>query len=78
MSVVPGLGHFYKGHTVMAAAMFIGAVVACMAVGVAATATMGLAVMLLPLYWCAVMMHVYWLEDLGVKRMTGKAASKPA
>ena len=64
MTIVPGLGHFYKGHTVMAAIAFVGGIVAWFVAAIAATATMGLALALLPLYWVALIMHVFWLEDL--------------
>jgi hypothetical protein len=32
-------------------------------VSVIATFTMGLGLLLLPLYWVGVMLQVYWLED---------------
>ena len=70
MTIVPGLGHFYKGHRVMAAVAFVGGVGAWIIAGVAATATMGLALGLLPLYWVALMMHVFWLEDRGIAPKT--------
>jgi hypothetical protein len=73
MSAIPGLGHLYKGHPVMAAIAFTGAVMASMAVAVAATATMGLALMLLPIYWIGVMMHACWIDD-AAQRPTRQAA----
>ena len=64
LSVLPGLGHIYKGHKVM------GALLICvgtpMAVGLAlliATGTAGFGVALLPIYWLAVMVHVYAIQD---------------
>ena len=64
LSVVPGLGHIYKGHTMMGLLLMF--VATPMAIGLAllaATATAGFAVLLLPLYWIAVMIHVYGTED---------------
>ena len=63
MSLVPGLGHFYKGHKILAALLFAGGVIALGICSVIATATMGLGLLLIPLYWVGVMIHVYWLED---------------
>ena len=64
LSIVPGLGHIYKGHTMVGLLLIF--VATPMAVGMAllaATATAGFAVLLLPLYWAAVMIHVYGIED---------------
>jgi hypothetical protein len=33
---------------------------------VAATFTAGFGMLLLPVYWVAIMMQVYWLEDKGI------------
>ncbi len=63
MSVVPGLGHIYKGHRLSGALYMLGAVFAMFAAGVASTATAGFGLLLLPLYWAGVMLQVYWLED---------------
>jgi hypothetical protein len=70
LSVVPGLGHLYKGHNTMGVLMMIGGALAVFAGAVAATATMGLGLFLIPVYWVAVMLHVYWLED---RRIPAKA-----
>jgi hypothetical protein len=64
LSIVPGLGHVYKGHTMVGLLLIF--VATPMAVGMAllaATATAGFAVLLLPLYWLAVMIHAYGIED---------------
>lgn len=64
LSLVPGLGHIYKGHTVLG--LFITLVLTPMALLttlLAATATAGFALLLLPLYFIAVMAHVYSIED---------------
>lgn len=63
LSIVPGLGHFYKGHFLLSALLMIGAVFAAVACSVVATATAGFGLLLLPLYWLGVMMHAYWIED---------------
>ncbi|MFL6515903.1 MAG: hypothetical protein ACJ8M1_12870 [Chthoniobacterales bacterium] len=64
LSVIPGLGHIYKGHKVMGALiMFVGTP---MAIGIAAltfTFTAGFGGLLLPLWWLGVMFHVYAIED---------------
>ena len=64
LSVVPGLGHIYKGHK------FVGMLLVFagtpMAVGLAlliATGTAGFGIALLPIYWLAVMVHVYAVQD---------------
>jgi len=64
LSVVPGLGHFYKGHRLTGALYFLGAVFAVSAAIVAGTFTMGFGVLLLPLYWLGIMLQVYFVEDL--------------
>ncbi len=64
LSIVPGLGHIYKGHTMLGLLLVF--VATPMAIGLAllaATATAGFAVLLLPLYWLGVMFHVYGIED---------------
>ena len=63
MSIVPGLGHIYKGHTLTGFLYLLGGVFAVFAVGVAATFTAGFGLLLLPLYWAGVMLQVFWLED---------------
>ena len=64
LSVIPGLGHIYKGHKLVGALLML--VATPMAVGaalLAATATAGFALLLLPAYWFAVMFHVWGIED---------------
>jgi hypothetical protein len=68
MSVIPGLGHIYKGYRMTGALYMLGAVFALFAAVVASTATAGFGLLLLPLYWAGVMLQVYWLEDRVVKR----------
>jgi hypothetical protein len=67
LSVVPGLGHIYKGHKLTGALYMLGAVFAVFAALVASTATAGFGILLLPLYWIGIMLQVYFIEDLGLK-----------
>ena len=69
LSVIPGLGHFYKGHRLLGMMLLFGSLLAGFASVVAATASAGWGLLLLPFYWAGVMLHVYWLDD--------KAAGKP-
>lgn len=66
LSVIPGLGHIYKGHRLTGALFMLGAFFAIFAAGVASTATAGFGILLLPLYWLGVMLQVYFAEDLVV------------
>ena len=66
LSVVPGLGHIYKGHRLTGALYMLGACFAIFAAVVASTATAGFGILLLPLYWLGVMLQVYFVEDLAV------------
>ena len=64
LSVLPGLGHIYKGHRFIGLLLiFLGTP---MAVGLAlliATGTAGFGILVLPVYWIAVMVHVYAIQD---------------
>lgn len=64
LSIVPGLGHIYKGYRLIGVLlMFVGTPVA---VGIAlliATGTAGFGFFLLPVYWIAVMIHVWAVPD---------------
>jgi hypothetical protein len=64
LSMLPGLGHIYKGHFILGTVLVFGSVFFVLGCALAATETMGLALFLIPFYWAAVMMHVYWLNDL--------------
>ena len=63
LSVVPGLGHVYKGYKLIGLLFFFGAVGAMALGALAATATAGFGLGLIPIYWFAVMFHVYGIED---------------
>jgi hypothetical protein len=64
LSVMPGLGHVYKGHKLIGLLLIFAGTP--MAVGLAlliATGTAGFGVLVLPIYWIAVMVHVYAIQD---------------
>ena len=64
LSVLPGLGHIYKGYRFIGLIlMFFGTPAATGAALLAATGTAGFGLALLPLYWFAVMFHVYAIKD---------------
>ncbi len=63
LSVVPGLGHVYKGYRVLGLLFVVGAGFAILIGGLAATATAGFGLGLIPIYWFAVMFHVYAIPD---------------
>ena len=63
LSVVPGLGHVYKGYKLLGLLFVIGAFGAILLGALAATATAGFGLALIPIYWFAVMFHVYGIED---------------
>ncbi len=64
LSIIPGLGHIYKGHRLIGLLlMFFGTP---MAIGLAlliATGTAGFGFFLLPIYWIAVMVNVWAITD---------------
>ena len=64
LSIIPGLGHIYKGHRLLGALLMLGSVFAAFGAVVAGTASAGWGTLLLPLYWAGVMLHVYLLDDL--------------
>ncbi len=64
LSILPGLGHIYKGHRVLGLLLIFAGTP--MALGIAlliATFTAGFGVFLLPIYWIATMVHVYAIQD---------------
>ena len=70
LSAVPGLGHIYKGHRLLGALLMLGSGFAAFACFVVATASAGWGMLLLPIYWVGVMLHVYFLEDRAVHHHT--------
>ena len=64
LSIVPGLGHIYKGHRLIGMLlMFVGAPMAVALALLIATGTAGFGFFLLPVYWIAVMVHVWAIPD---------------
>jgi hypothetical protein len=63
ISAIPGLGHIYKGHLLTGSLLMLGGLFAIVACALAATASAGFGLLLIPLYWAGVMMQVFWLED---------------
>jgi len=63
LSVVPGLGHVYKGYRLIGLFFVAGGAFSILLGGLAATATAGFGLALIPIYWFAVMFHVYAIPD---------------
>jgi hypothetical protein len=64
LSVIPGLGHIYKGHKIIGLLLiFVGTPMAVALALLIATGTAGFGIGLLPIYWFAVMFHVYAIKD---------------
>jgi hypothetical protein len=63
LSVIPGLGHIYKGHKLVGFLLILGAPIAVALSALAATATAGFGLGLMVLYWFAVMFHAYAIPD---------------
>jgi hypothetical protein len=75
LSIVPGAGHYYKGHKSMGWLYAGGALLAIFWCSLAATATMGMGLLMTPLYWAWVATHAYWIEDLNaVEHKQGEEA----
>lgn len=68
LSIVPGLGHLYKGHLATGITFLIGTVVAVLVCSLIATFTMAFGLLLLPLYWIWVMTEAYWIPDIRGER----------
>jgi apolipoprotein N-acyltransferase len=64
LSILPGLGHIYKGYRLIGVLlMFVGAPMAVALALLIATGTAGFGFFLLPVYWIAVMVHVWAIPD---------------
>ncbi len=64
LSLLPGLGHIYKGHRLIGLIlMFAGTPAAVAGALLLATGTAGFGVLILPIYWLIVMVHVYAIPD---------------
>ena len=63
LSIVPGLGHIYKGHKLTGFLWMFGAIPAGIVVLIAAFASAGFGAALFFLYLIACMIHVWGIED---------------
>lgn len=64
LSIVPGLGHYYKGYRLMGAVvLLLGVPLVFFLAGLLALATVGMSLFLPFLFWAAVMWHAYMLPD---------------
>jgi hypothetical protein len=64
LSIIPGLGHIYKGHRVTGALlMFLITPVAIAFSFLAAFASAGFGIGMLVFYWLAIMIHAWAIED---------------
>ncbi len=64
LSIVPGLGHIYKGYRLIGLLlMFFGAPIALALALLIATGTAGFGILLLPIFWIAVCIHVWAIPD---------------
>src|ERR1700751_3574626 len=64
LSIIPGLGHIYKGHRAMGAfIMFLITPLAISFAMIAAVASAGWGILMLVPYWGAVMLHVWAIDD---------------
>jgi hypothetical protein len=64
LSIIPGLGHIYKGHKVTGAVLlFLVTPVAVVFALLAAFASAGFGIGILVFYWIGVMIHVWGIED---------------
>jgi len=63
LSIVPGLGHIYKGHKLAGFLWMFGAIPAGILVLIAAFASAGFGAALFFLYLIACMIHVWGIED---------------
>ena len=63
LSVIPGLGHIYKGHKLAGFLWMLGAIPVGIFVLLAAIASAGFGIGLFFFYLIAVMLHAYAIED---------------
>jgi TM2 domain-containing membrane protein YozV len=68
LSFIPGLGHFYKGHSVAGTLFMIGALLVFLP---AYVFFMFFGPLLIPVYWFWVIFQAYWVEDLKVPHPAG-------
>jgi len=64
LSMIPGLGHIYKGHRIVGAVLlFLVTPIAIVFGFLAAFASAGFGIGLLVFYWIGVMIHAWAIED---------------
>ena len=64
LSLLPGLGHYYKGYRLMGATiLLLGVPLIFFMAGILALATVGMSLLLPLLFWAATMWHAYMLPD---------------
>src|SRR5438876_9957430 len=64
LSMIPGLGHIYKGHRVVGAVILLIVTPVAIVFGIlAAIASAGFGIGLLVFYWIGVMIHACAMED---------------
>lgn len=63
LSIIPGLGHIYKGHKLAGLLWMLGAIPVGIFVLLAAIASAGFGIGLFFFYLIAVMLHAYAIED---------------
>lgn len=72
LSLVPGLGHLYKGHIVMTVVfMLIGAPLVVFISVLLILGTAGLSLIVPVIYWVAVAAHAFVAEDLRAEHRVG-------
>lgn len=64
LSVVPGLGHIFKGHTRTGIIYMIMTGLVLFFIGLVGMVGMGFQLLLLPFYWVWTMLHAYLTPDL--------------
>ena len=64
LSIIPGAGHLFKGHTRMGIAYMVGTLVAVFFIGAVWMVSMGFQFLVLPFYWIWVGLHAYLIPDL--------------
>jgi hypothetical protein len=63
LSIVPGLGHIYKGYRLIGMLLIFATPLAVGFALLIATGTAGFGFFLLPIFWVAVMVHVWAIPD---------------
>jgi hypothetical protein len=64
LSIIPGAGHLYKGHTKAGVGFFFGLVIAIALLSALGIEGMGFQFLLLPVYWLWVMIQAFLIKDL--------------